>query len=102
MSRIRVAGLAERDLDAIWLYVAKKSQSIEIADSILNSIVNSFAMLARTPEAGTRREHLEVGLRGFPVGNYIIYYRETRGRVLISRVLHGRRDQKPAYLEDDQ
>jgi plasmid stabilization system protein ParE len=36
MKRIRVADLAERDVDEIWEYVAKQSQSIEIATLLFN------------------------------------------------------------------
>ena len=69
MKRIRVADLAERDLDGIWLFTAKKSGRIE-------------------------------RLRGFPVAKYIVYYHATSKHVVISRVLHGMRDQTAAYLDD--
>jgi plasmid stabilization system protein ParE len=42
------------------------------------------------------RSH-QASLRGFPVGNYIIYHAETERHVVISRILHGMRDQKSAY-----
>jgi plasmid stabilization system protein ParE len=45
MKRIRVADLAERDLDEIWAYVAKQSQSIEIADSVIESLTTPFYSL---------------------------------------------------------
>jgi toxin ParE1/3/4 len=97
MKRIRVSHPAERDLDDIWYYIAKKSGSTDTADRLVESIAAAFLLLARTPKAGTRREVIAPGLRGFPVGNYIVYYAETKQHVVISRVLHGRRDQKSAY-----
>lgn len=70
MKEIRVAHLAEQDLDAIWLYIAQRSQSIEIADRTVDTIVDHFSLFAHTPDAGTRRDEIEAGVRGFPVGNY--------------------------------
>jgi plasmid stabilization system protein ParE len=43
----------------------------------------------------------EPGLRVFPVGNYLIYYRKApRGGILIARVIHGMRDQESAWQDD--
>jgi len=47
-----------------------------------------------------RRDWMEPGLRGFPAGKYIVYYRQERGRVVVSRVIHGMRDQKTAIGEE--
>ena len=100
MRGIRVSHFAERDLDDIWLYVAKNSGSLEIADTLINSITETFPLLAQAPEAGTRRDEISLGARGFPVGNYIVYYCEVEHDVVISRVMHGMRDQKYAYRDD--
>jgi toxin ParE1/3/4 len=97
MKRIRVSHPAEKDLDDIWYYVARNSDSIDVADRLLESITEAFCLLAQAPEAGTRRDEIAPGLRGFPVGNYIIYYAKTERHVVISRILHGMRDQKSAY-----
>jgi len=100
MRRIRVADLAERDLDQIWNRVASTSGNIEVANGVVNSLTESFALFASQPEAGTRRDSIEVGLRGFPVGNYIVYYREIGKYLVISRVIHGMRDQASAYHDE--
>ncbi len=97
MKRIRVSRPAERDLDDIWHYVGKKSGSIETADRLVDSITEAFHLFAQAPEAGTRRDEIAPGLRGFPVANYIIYYAVTERHLVISRVLHGMRDQRSAY-----
>ena len=73
MKRIRVAALAEQDLDGIWYHVAKNSGSIDIANRVIDSIADAFSFFARVPEAGTKRDEIDPGVRGFPVGNYIIY-----------------------------
>src|SRR5512140_2041364 len=97
MKRIRVSHVAERDLDDIWYYILKNSGSVETAGRLIESIAETFPLLAQAPQAGTRRDEIAPGLRGFPVGNYIIYYAETGQHVVISRILHGMRDQTSAH-----
>ncbi len=59
-------------------------------------------MLARMPQAGRLREAIDPGVRSFPVGEYVIYYREIEpGGIMIARVLHGRRDQRASYNAAD-
>lgn len=99
MKRIRVAAPAEQDLDEIWYYIAKNSGSIEIANGVIDSITKAFSLFAHAREAGTKRDEIEPGVRSFPVGNYIIYYRESDPYIVIARIIHGMRDQKSAYQE---
>jgi len=89
----RVAPEAEAELDNIWDYVAKESGSIEIADRLIDSIVERFYLLACHPHIGRRRdEDLRLGLRSFPVGEYVIIYRIEEQDALILHVLRGSRD----------
>lgn len=92
MRRIRVSLLAERDLDGIWRQIAADRSNIDIADRAVDSIVARFPLLARQPGAGKNREDIDPGVRSFPSGNYLIYYRETRSHLMISRILHCKRD----------
>ena len=101
MTPIHVSDLAERDLDEIWRYIAKRSHSVEIADGVVDSITEVFPLFVQSPEAGTRRDEIDPGVRGFPVGKYIIYYRETGQQIVIARVIHGMRHQKSAFLDRD-
>lgn len=102
MKRIRVSSLAEKDLDEIWYHIATRSGSIEIADGVIHSITRTFSLFADTPDAGIRRDEIEPGVRTFPVGKYIIYYRESGKYLVISRVIHGMRDQTAAYRLDPE
>ncbi|SRR5579871_1835397 len=84
---------ADADLDEIWYYVATRSGSIEIADRLVDSLTDRFYLLAMYPHIGrSRDEDLQVGLRSFPVGEYVIVYRIQDGDIFVLRVLHGRRD----------
>jgi plasmid stabilization system protein ParE len=48
----RVAPRAETDLDDIWLYVAKESGSIEIANRLIDTVTDRFTRLPAFPTSG--------------------------------------------------
>ena len=89
---------AERCLDDIWLYVARESGSVGIADRVIDSLVDCFWLLGRHPRMGRLRADLRPDLRSFAVGEYVILYRLDGEDVVILLVLHGSRD-LPALLE---
>ncbi len=89
----RVAPRAETDLDDIWLYVAKESGSIEIANRLIDTLTNRFFMLAGFPYVGRARDDdFGPGCRSVAVGEYVIVYCRENEDVLILCVVHGRRD----------
>ncbi len=84
---------AEADLDAIWLYVAKKSGSLETATRVVETISSRIWLLAEKPRLGRRRDDdLRAGLRSLPVGEWVILYRIEGEDVVILHVLRGSRD----------
>ncbi len=92
----RIAKLAERDLDEIFLYWAKRA-SPEVADRIIGSIVDRFWLLGEHPDAGRLSEDIAVGVKCFPAGKYLIYYRAAGQRTDILHVFHGAREQTKAF-----
>jgi toxin ParE1/3/4 len=90
MARCRIAPIAESDLEQIWNYIAR--DNVDAADRMLDRIGDVFEMLSRQPLIGESRSEIRVGLRSFPVGNYVVYYALASDRVDIARVLHGARD----------
>jgi len=89
----RLSLLADSDLDDIWYYVASQSGSTEIADRLIGSITDRFFLLTSYPNLGRARdEDLRPGLRTFPVGEYVIFYRIEDEDVVILRVLRGSRN----------
>jgi len=52
----RLAPEAEVDLDEIWLYTARESDSLEIADRLIDSIGERFLLLAQHPHVGRARD----------------------------------------------
>ena len=89
----RLSLLSDSDLDDIWYYVACQSGSMDIADRLIGSISDRFFRLASHPHLGRARdEDLRPGLRTFPVGEYVIFYRLEGEDVVILRVLRGSRN----------
>ena len=97
MKGLRVSATAERDLDDIWHYIATNSGSVERANKFVDTITQRLSILARSPKAGTLRAEIDLELRGMPIGDYIVYYRERKRCVIISRIIHGGREQEAAY-----
>ena len=88
----RLSSRARGDLDDIWHHIATEGGSQAAADSVVDLITERFLLLSTWPRLGRARNDLRRGLRGFPVGDYVIFYRIARTDVVIQRVLHGRRD----------
>jgi toxin ParE1/3/4 len=95
MKHYRVSEGARSDLDDIWSYIAQ--DNIEAVDKLIRVIIFRFPKLAEMPLIGRSREELSLGLRSFPVGRYIIFYRPLKNTIEIVRVLHGARDFPPLF-----
>ena len=80
---------AEVDLIDIWRYIAQDSPAN--ADRMLDRINETLSRLSAVPFMGQARFDLAPGLRMFPVGNYLIFFRPIEGGIDVIRVLHGKR-----------
>lgn len=94
--RYRVSRDAERDLDEILVYWAKRA-SLEVAERLIDSIVGRFWLLGEYPDAGKPSEDIAAGVKCFPAGKYLIYYRKTRRGTDILHLFHRAQDQKLAF-----
>ncbi len=90
MKSIKVSDRAREDLDALWLDIA--ADNSRAADRLVHRIVNQYTKLCQFPGMGPRRDELRPGLRSWPVGNYLIFYKSTDEGIEIIRILHGARD----------
>jgi toxin ParE1/3/4 len=89
----RVAREVEVDLDDVWLYVATESGNMDVATRLVESITDRFCFLASFPWAGRSRDQdFGIGMRSFPVGEYVVVYCVDSDDVLVLRVVHGKRD----------
>jgi len=94
--RYRVSENAERDLDEIFTYWAERT-SLKIADRIIDKITERFWLLGEHPAAGKASEGIAAGVKCFPAGKYLIYYRATRRGTDILHVFHGAREQRKTF-----
>ncbi len=94
--RYRVSNDAERDLDEIFLYWAKRA-SLEVADRVIDSITERFWLLGEHPDAGKPVIDVAPRVKCFPAGKYLIYYRKMRRGTDILHIFHGARDQRRAF-----
>jgi toxin ParE1/3/4 len=85
------------DLAEIWDYIADDSEGR--ADTFIDLLDRKIHALVRRPNIGRAREELAEGLRSFPVGRYIIFYRAVPKGIEIVRVLHGARDLETIFHE---
>ena len=90
MKHFRLSSQAQLDLDEIWLFIAE--DNIEAADKFHDLLLSKLITLAEQPLIGRLRDELRPNVRGFPVGSYVIFYRDTPEHIEIIRVLHGARD----------
>jgi plasmid stabilization system protein ParE len=96
VTRYRVSADAEIDLDEIFLYWAQRAGP-EAADRLIDSIVDRFWLLGEHPDAGRPCGEIAEGVKCFPAGKHLIYYRKTRRGADILHIFHGARDQKRAF-----
>jgi toxin ParE1/3/4 len=89
MPHILTRPRAEADLLEIWRYIAQDSPAN--ADRLLDHIRDTLNRLAAMPLMGQARFDLAPGLRMFPVGNYLIFFRPVQDGIEVIRVLHGKR-----------
>jgi toxin ParE1/3/4 len=94
--RYRVSAGAERDLEEIFLYWAVRA-SLEVADRVVDRITERFWLLGQHPDAGKAAFHVAGGVKCFPAGKYLIYYRKSPRGTDILHIFHGARDQREAF-----
>jgi len=79
------------DLQGIWDFIALDSPIA--ADRLIDELFETFEQLAVWPGQGHfRRDLTERNVRFWPVGSYLVVYREGRGALEIAAILHGARD----------
>lgn len=81
---------AESDLEEIWSYIAKDSP--KRADNFIDRIHAKCKVIVDMPEVGVERDEILPGVRSFPIGRYLIFYRIKPDHVEIVRILSGYRD----------
>ena len=74
MKHGRVSQAAEKDLGEIFAYWAQRAD-MNVADRLIEAIIERFWLLGEYPDSGRAGEDIAPGVRCFPAGQYLIYYR---------------------------
>ncbi len=91
MSRCRFTSEAENDLNEIWYYIARNN--IAAADRWVAKLCAATEALARNTNMGHIRSDLtDRTIRFWPVGAYLILYRDLPNQIEIVAVTRGGRD----------
>ena len=98
MSNYRWRPAAEDDARGIWRWIA--TDSPRAANGVFDQFETISAMLAEHPLTGRGREDLAPGLRSFPAGPYILFFRQAPYGIEIVRILDGRRDIDASFFKD--
>lgn len=85
----RLRPQAEADIEAIALYIAEDNPSA--ARRWHEDICHLCRRIGGMPGIGIARPEVRPELRSFPIGNYLILYRQTDEGAEIVRVVHGAR-----------
>lgn len=88
---------AELDALEIWVHVARHDAAA--ADRLTDRFTTTIDLLATQPRLGRSVDHLLPGLRSFPVGDYLIFYRPMEESVFVVRIIHGARNITPELFE---
>ena len=97
MGKYVLVSSARLDLKEINNYLAQKNP--QAARKLQAKIREKCRQLADFPGMGRNREELALGLRSFPVDDYLIFYFHFQNRIEIVRVVSGYRD-LDALFED--
>lgn len=81
---------AADDLREIVGYIEAQNPGRGIA--YVEELEKAFSLYAVSPMIGRARPEIADGIRSFPFGNYVVFYRLQDHEFVIVRVLHGRRD----------
>ncbi|SFC31024.1 toxin ParE1/3/4 [Bosea sp. CRIB-10] len=86
----RVLPRAEADIEAIADYI--NADSPFAARKWLDDLYEHFQRLGHMPGIGVLRSEINLRLRLFPFGSYLVLYHEETHGIDVIRVVHGRRD----------
>lgn len=90
MPKVHRTAASRKDYFEIFFYIAR--DNIDAAERTLRRFDEKIELIASMPGIGTDRAELRSGVRSYPVGNYLIFYRVIDGGIEVLRVIHGARD----------
>jgi len=90
--------LAQKDLKNIWFYSLKKWGENQ-ADKYFDELEEGINLIATNPEIGFTCDYIRKGYRQFQINHHFVFYRITKVKIHIIRVLYDGMDFK-THLEN--
>jgi len=87
MLKIHKQVLAKKDFKGMLLYSIKRWGE-KHADQYYDEVSNSINLIASNPEIGITCDEIKMGYRCFKIKEYYVFYKITKTRIVIIRVLH--------------
>jgi toxin ParE1/3/4 len=87
----------ESRVDYLQIFVFVGEQNLPAAERLIETFDQKLELLADMPGLGPARPEFGKGIRSFPVGSYIIFYRPVDGGIELLRVLHGARNLRKIF-----
>lgn len=89
---------AKRDLAEIKHYISERSGGSNIGQSFVEELVEKCQSLAKAPfRLGHARDELQIGLRSYAYGNYVIFFRYHEEVMEVITIIEGHRDIKAIF-----
>ena len=92
MARLIYDPAAVEDLYEIWRFVGQESQSVAIADRLVEAIDLACRSYSKQPLMGHERPDLAELIRCFSVERYVVLYSPLPDGIHVLQVIHGARD----------
>lgn len=86
MATIVLSNHAKRDAEEIWRFVA--SRRPRHANKLIWRFDHVLRILSQHLRSGQERADLGLGMRVYPVRNFLVVYRRVPGGIEIARVIH--------------
>jgi toxin ParE1/3/4 len=101
VTKFQFSRLAEADLLRIGEYTLHKWGDAQAARYI-GELEDCCHTLANNPALGRRCDDIRPGLRRHEHGKHVLLFRQERGGILISRILHQRMLPERQPIDDDE
>lgn len=101
MAKFRFSRRAEADLLRIGEYTLHKWGEAQ-AIRYISELEVCCQMLADNPNLGRRCDVIRPGLRRHEHGKHVMFFRQERAGILVSRILHQRMLPEKHAIDDDE
>ena len=91
MSTIELSAAAAKDIEAILDQSAAEFGLLR-TEKYYESLKHCLELLSENPGMGTTADNVRAGYRRFSHESHVVFYRASKGGILVVRVLHARTD----------